>query len=156
MKKTGFSHLIEPFVIIVMGCWFLKLALGIKKNPMKIDNPVTNTFAQAKFLPALMAGLVILLGVALLIQKIRSNSPETSKINADNYKRLIFLLVVIAAYIIAVYKIGFRIPTCIYSVAVLFLLNYKTHKWYMILLAAAVFIVAILYVLPLMINVRLP
>ena len=156
MKKTQYTRLIEPLVVIVIGCWFLSLALKINKNPMSVSSTVGNIFAQAKFLPTLMAGLVILLGIALMIQKFRSPSVGGAKVSKEDIPRLIMLVITVAVYIIAVYKIGFKIPTVIYSFIVLFFLNYKSHKWYMILLAAVVFIAVVLFILPKMINIRLP
>lgn len=154
MKKL--KRCIEPIIIIILGVFFFIQAIGIKKNPMSMKNDVANVVAQAKFVPILVSSLIIILGIIFLIRELRKTGGLEIKLAKEEFLRLLLLTAIIAAYLISVYFFGFQIPTIVYSVVSVVILNYKNHKWYMIALAIAAYIVVALLILPKLISIRLP
>ena len=154
MPRKKLTDALEGLIIIIVGAVFLGLALSISNNPVKQSIPWVNTLTQAKFFPTVCAVAIIILGLIMFTSQLKGKRPS-GKLSKQEWTRVIVTLIV-SAYTLAVYFINFTIPTIVYSVVILFFLNWGKKKPWYLLVIAALFVVLSLFVLPKTIQLRLP
>ena len=155
MPRKKLTDALEGLVIIIVGAVFLGLALSIKNNPVKQSIPWVNAMTQAKFFPTICAVAIIILGLIMFISQLKGKRPSGT-LSKQQWIRVTVVTLIVSAYTAAVYFINFTIPTIVYSVVILFFLNWKKKKAWYLLVIAALFVVLSLYVLPKTIQLRLP
>lgn len=145
---------IEGLIIILIGLFLLVSSLRISNNPIQYSG-WTNTLAQAKFIPIVMSSGIVILGAILFIKQV-SGKDKTVQLTKAEWIRMGIVLALTTVYIICVVKFKFAIPTAIYAFALIFFLNLKKKKVWFLLLISALAIVLGLFVMPLLINLKLP
>ena len=144
----------EGLVVILIGLFLLVNALNIQTNPIKYEG-WTNVLAQAKFMPTLMSAGITILGVVLFIKQMKGLD-KSNQLTRAEWTRMGIVLVLLVAYIIGVYKFKFMIPTILFAFAIIFFLNWKKKKVWQLAALSVLAIVLGLYVMPYLINLRLP
>ena len=91
----------------------------------------------------------------MFTSQLRGKRPS-SKLSRQEWTRVGIVTLIVSAYTVAVYFINFTIPTIVYSVVILFYLNWGKKKPWYLLVIAALFVVLSLFVLPKTIQLRLP
>jgi hypothetical protein len=165
---------IEGAIVLALGVVFLILALMIRNNPIKLKGWV-NIVAQAKFLPSVIAVVVIVLGVKMLIDAFRKpavsadqvskvkqieiegvvdNNPEDKSTSQFEPNAWITVLIIIG-YFALLPLVGFRIATALFIPCILLFLNLKNNKLIIIISVSAIFYVATMFVTPLVLGLRI-
>lgn len=144
----------EGLVVILIGLFLLVNALNIQTNPIKYEG-WTNVLAQAKFMPTLMSAGITILGVVLFIKQMKGLD-KSNQLTKAEWIRMGIVLVLLVAYIIGVYKFKFMIPTILFAFAIIFFLNWKKKKVWQLAALSVLAIVLGLYVMPYLINLKLP
>ncbi len=144
----------EGLVVILIGLFLLVNALNIQTNPIKYEG-WTNVLAQAKFMPTLMSAGITILGVVLFIKQMKGLD-KSNQLTRAEWTRMGIVLVLLVAYIIGVYKFKFMIPTILFAFAIIFFLNWKKKKVWQLAALSVLAIVLGLYVMPYLINLKLP
>ena len=144
----------EGLVVILIGLFLLVNALNIQTNPIKYEG-WTNVLAQAKFMPTLMSAGITILGVVLFIKQMKGLD-KSNQLTKAEWTRMGIVLVLLVAYIIGVYKFKFMIPTILFAFAIIFFLNWKKKKVWQLAALSVLAIVLGLYVMPYLINLKLP
>ena len=155
MPRKKLTDALEGLIIIIVGAVFLGLALSIQNNPVKQSIPWVNALTQAKFFPIVCASAIIILGLIMFTSQLKGKRPS-SKLSRQEWTRVGIVTLIVSAYTVAVYFINFTIPTIVYSVVILFYLNWGKKKPWYLLVIAALFVVLALVVLPKTIQLRLP
>ncbi len=144
----------EGLVIILIGLFLLINALRIPANPIKYEG-WTNILAQAKFMPTLMACGITILGAILFVKQMRGID-KSNQLTRAEWIRMGTVLLLMVLYIVGVYKFKFMIPTVLFAIAILFFLNWKQKKLWQLAALSVLAIVLGLYVMPYLINLKLP
>lgn len=144
----------EGLVIILIGLFLLINALRIPANPIKYEG-WTNILAQAKFMPTLMACGITILGAILFVKQMRGID-KSNQLTRAEWIRMGTVLLLMVLYIVGVYKFKFMIPTVLFAIAILFFLNWKRKKLWQLAALSVLAIVLGLYVMPYLINLKLP
>ncbi len=144
----------EGLVVILIGLFLLVNALNIQTNPIKYEG-WTNVLAQAKFMPTLMSAGITILGVVLFVKQMKGLD-KSNQLTKAEWTRMGIVLVLLVAYIIGVYKFKFMIPTILFAFAIIFFLNWKKKKVWQLAALSVLAIVLGLYVMPYLINLKLP
>lgn len=144
----------EGLIVIAIGLFLLINSLRISSNPIQYEG-WTNTLAQAKFLPIVMSLGIIILGTILFAKQMRGKD-QSARLTKAEWFRMGVVLVMTVAYTFSVIKFKFMVPTIVYAFALIFFLNWKKKKAWVLLLISLLAIVLGLYAMPLLINLRLP
>lgn len=144
----------EGLVIILIGLFLLVNALRIPTNPIKYEG-WTNVLAQAKFMPTLMACGITILGTVLFVKQMKG-ADKSNQLTKAEWIRMGTVLLLMVLYIFGVYKFKFMIPTILFAFAILFFLNWKQKKLWQLVALSLLAIVLGLFVMPYLINLKLP
>lgn len=139
---------------MALGLFLLINSLRISSNPIQYEG-WTNILAQAKFVPTIMSSGIVALGAILFAKQMRGKDKSVQLTKAEWF-RMGVVLVMTAVYIFCVVKFKFLIPTVIYAFALIFFLNWKKKKVWVLLLISLLAIALGLYAMPLLINLKLP
>ena len=144
----------EGLIVTVIGLFLLVSSVGIKNNPIKQEG-WAGVFSQAKFIPIIASAGITILGFALFLRQIKGTKNSVSMPKAELIRMLI-VLAMSAAYIIACYFFKFMIPTIVFAIAIFTFLNLKERKPLHIAFFIVLAIVLGLWGMPFMINLKLP
>jgi len=155
MPRKKLTDAVEGLVITLLGIVFLGLALSIKKNPVAQKIAWVDMLTQAKFMPIVCAVAIIILGLILFTSQLKGKRPS-SKLSKGEWIRVGIMVVIVSAYTLAIYFTKFTIPTIIYTAITIFYLNWGKKKPWQLVLICIVYVIVSLFVLPKVIQLRLP
>lgn len=151
VKKNSVN---EGILIIAIGVGMLILALSVPSNPVVLKGWI-NIFAQAKLLPLIVSSVTIIFGIRLLL------GTFNGKINAvsagiESKKKAVILILTCVAYLVAIMYLGFLIPTALYLGFTILFLNQKLMSLPKMIALVVAYTAITIFVVPLIINIRLP
>ncbi len=155
--ENNFKKCIEGIVITLIGIIAIVCSLGIQDNPVKMSGWV-GFVAQARFFPLLTGVLITVLGLRLtfFLNKNTDKSLVEYDINKKEFLNILILICIVCLYLLGVTYIGFAISTLVYLFVIMFYLNYKKYKTYIIIGIIIVFFVVSNYAIPAMLRINMP
>ena len=144
----------EGLVITCIGIFLFVCSVNIKANPIK-QSGWAGVLSQAKFIPIILSVGITALGIVLFLNQTKGKKASAT-LSKDEWLRMAVVVVVSAAYIFAVYKLKFLIPTILFAIVIFVYLNWKQRKPLYLAFFIVLAIVLGLWVMPLLINLTLP
>lgn len=144
----------EGLIVVAIGLFLLINSMNIASNPIRYKG-WTNVLAQAKFIPIVMSAGIIILGAVLFAKQTYGKS-KTAELTKSEWFRMGVVLLMTVAYCFAVTKVKFMFPTIVYALGMIFFLNWGKKKIWVLTVISLAAIALGLYVMPLLINLRLP
>ncbi len=155
---NSFKKCAEGYVITLFGIFAVICSINLPSNPVKLTGWI-NFAAQARFLPLVTGIVITLLGIKLILE-IKKSEDGSKLFQYDFTKtealKVFIVVVIVCAYLFAITKIGFMIPTLVYFFAMLFFLNFKLYSPIKLAAISIVFFAVTYYAMPMMLKITLP
>jgi hypothetical protein len=154
MEGLKLKKYLEGLIIIGIGVFFTVLALLVPNNPVVLEGWI-NTFAQAKMVPLITGIFIIICGLKYTLD-LKTEKIKLTYASIADKKFALIVFCLILVYLISLIFFGFKIPTAVFLIMILFYLNKNKSKPFIITSIIVLFYIVSIFLIPLMLRLRLP